>query len=132
MVLGVQTLTAGFRYFALTFAAGFVFGTIRTLWVIPMFSVRTAELLETPFMLVVIVLAARWTVRESGGQPGFPRLRIGLIALGFLLVAELTMVLGWQRLTIREYVASRDPVAGTVYLVMLVIFAVMPLLVARS
>ena len=30
-----------------------------------------------------------------------------------------------------EYVASRDPVAGMVYLVMLGVFAIMPMLVAR-
>jgi hypothetical protein len=34
-----------------------------------------------------------------------------------------------RRLTIREYFASRDRVAGTVYYVMLAVFAVMPLLV---
>jgi hypothetical protein len=35
-------------------------------------------------------------------------------------------------LTIAEYFASRDPVAGTVYAVMFGVFAVMPLLVARK
>jgi len=34
--------------------------------------------------------------------------------------------------TIRKYIASRDPVAGTVYHVMLVLFAIMPLLLARG
>jgi hypothetical protein len=58
------------------------------------------------------------------------RLGIGGVALGFLLVAEWTMVLWLRGLTMGEYVASRDPVAGTVYLVMLGVFAVMPLLVA--
>jgi hypothetical protein len=34
-------------------------------------------------------------------------------------------------LTIGEYLASRDPVAGMVYIVMLAVLAIMPLLVAR-
>jgi hypothetical protein len=41
------------------------------------------------------------------------------------------MVLWIRRLTIGEYFASRDSVAGTVYIVMLGVFAIMPLLVAR-
>jgi hypothetical protein len=39
----------------------------------------------------------------------------------------------WLRgLTIDQYFAGRDPVAGAVYVVMLAVFAVMPLLVARG
>ena len=56
---------------------------------------------------------------------------INLVALSLLLVAELTVVLWLQGLTIGEYVPSRDPVAGSVYIVMLGVFAIMPLLVAR-
>jgi hypothetical protein len=36
-----------------------------------------------------------------------------------------------QGLTLREDIARRDAVAGTVYLVMLLVFAVMPALVGR-
>jgi hypothetical protein len=39
-------------------------------------------------------------------------------------------VLGLRGMTIADYFASRDPVAGTVYAAMLVVFAVLPLLVA--
>jgi hypothetical protein len=59
------------------------------------------------------------------------RLAIGLVALGLLLVAEFTVVLWLRGLTIREYILSRDPAAGTVYIGMLGLFAIMPLLVAR-
>lgn len=84
-------------------------------------------------MLVVIVLAARWTVRRLA-VPSTPRNRLGMgsIALVLLLLAELTLVLWLQGLSIREYLASRDPVSGTVYSVLLGVFAVMPLLVARK
>ena len=39
-------------------------GTVRTLWVVPRFGTRMAELMETPIMLVVTMVAARWIVRR--------------------------------------------------------------------
>jgi len=53
---------------------------------------------------------------------------MGFIAL-LLLVAEFGFVLWLRGQTIREYFAKRDPLAGTVYYLMLAVFAVMPLLV---
>jgi len=44
---------------------------------------------------------------------------------------ELTFVLGLRGMTLREYLAGRDAVAGTVYVTMLVIFVLMPLVVRR-
>jgi hypothetical protein len=128
----MQTLKAGVLYFALVFGAGFVLGLIRILWLVPRFGTRTAELMETPIMLAVIIFAARWIVRGLAMPPTpSKRLGVGFVALGLLLVAEFTLVLWLRGLTIDEYLATRDPVAGTVYIVMLGVFAIMPLLVAR-
>ena len=125
-------LKAGVLYFALVFEAGFVLGTIRTLWIVPRLGTRLAELMETPIMLVITILAARWTVRRLAVPSTLPaRLCMGCVALGLLLVAEFTLVLWLRGMSIREYFASRDPVAGTVYYVMLGVFAIMPLLVTR-
>ncbi|MDH4266171.1 MAG: hypothetical protein OEW45_11080 [Deltaproteobacteria bacterium] len=90
-----------------------------------------AELMEAPIMLVVTIVAARWIVRWLA-VPTIPssRLGMGCLALGLMLVAEFTLVLWLRGLSIREYLASRDPVSGTVYYVMLGVFAIMPLLVA--
>ena len=129
----MQILKAGVLYFALIFGAGFLLGSIRTLWVVARFGTRTAELMEMPIMLVVTILAARWVVRRLAVPfTPFHRLGTGCVALGLLLVAEFTLVLWLRGLSISEYFASRDPVSGTVYYVMLGIFAIMPLLVARS
>jgi type IV secretory pathway TrbD component len=54
---------------------------------------------------------------------------MGGIALVLMLVAEFGLVLWLRGMSIRGYFGSRDPVAGTVYYVMLGVFAVMPLLV---
>jgi hypothetical protein len=128
----MQILKASALYFALMFGAGFVLGTIRVLWVVPSLGTRTAELMETPIMFAVIILSARWVVRRlAAPYSPFQRLAVGLVALGLLLVVEFTVVLWLQGLTIGDYMARRDPVAGTVYVVMLGLFTVMPLLVAR-
>ena len=47
------------------------------------------------------------------------RLGMGLVALGLMLVAEFGLVLWLRGLSIKEYLATRDPVSGTVYYVML-------------
>ena len=125
-------MKAGVVYFALALGAGFVLGTIRVLWVVPKVGMRTAELMEAPIMLAVIILAAGWVVRRLGVPPTpARRLGVGFLALGLLLLAEFTVVLRLRGLTVEQYLASRDPAAGSVYLVMLGVFAVMPLLVAR-
>jgi hypothetical protein len=128
----MRLLKAGALYFALVFGAGFVLGPIRILWVVPRVGERTAELMEAPIMLGVIVLAARWIARRVAVPPTPSRLLgVGVVALGLLIVVEFTVVLWLRGLTIGEYFAKRDPVAGTAYIMMLGVFAVMPLLVAR-
>jgi hypothetical protein len=128
----LQILKAGALYFALVFGAGFVLGTIRTLWIVPGFGTRKAELMEAPLMFVVIVLAARWVGRRPGLQLSrFERLAGGLFALGLLLLAEFTVVLWIRGLTVADYLAGRDSVAGTVYVVMLAVLAFMPILIVR-
>jgi hypothetical protein len=84
-------------------------------------------------MLVVTIVVARWIVLGLA-VPSVPpaRLGMGCIALLLLLVAEFGLVLWLRHLSIREYLATLDPVSGTVYYLMLGIFAIMPLLVARK
>jgi hypothetical protein len=128
----MRIFKAGLLYFAIVFGAGFVLGPIRILWLVPRFGTRMAELMETPIMLLVIIVASRWIIRRlSVPYKLSSRLGLGCIALGLLLVAEFTLVLWIRGLSISEYLASRDPVSGTVYYMMLGMFAIMPLLVAR-
>ena len=92
-----------------------------------------AELMEMPIMLAVMIAAARWTVRRLGvPATAARRLGMGSAALALLLAAEFTLVLWLRGLSIADYVASLDPVAGPVYAGALGAFAVMPLLVGRS
>ena len=128
----MQILKAGVLYFAVIFGAGFVLGPIRILWLVPRLGTRVAELLEAPIMLVITIVAVRWIVRRLVVPPT-PRSRLGMggVALSLLLIAEFTLVLWLRGLSIRQYLAARDPVSETVYYLMLAVFAVTPFLVAR-
>jgi hypothetical protein len=128
----MRILKAAMLYFAVVFGAGFVLGPFRMLWVVPRLGTRLAELFEAPVMFVITIVAARWIVRRLA-VPRTPssRLGMGCIALSLMLIAEFTLVLWLRGLSIREYLAGRDPIAGTVYYAMLGAFAVMPFLVAR-
>jgi len=118
-------LKAAAIYFALVFGAGFILGLIRILFIVPRFGVRIADLMEAPVMLIVIVIAARWVVRKVHSEH---RLAIGVLALGLMIVFEFTLVLWLRGLTLDEYFRERDPVAATVYYLLLVVLAFMPLL----
>jgi len=73
---------------------------------------------------------ARWVVLRLTLPPK-PFARIGMGCIALLLIAEIGFVLWVRGSTIPEYIASRDPLAGTVYYAMVVLFAVMPLLLVR-
>jgi type IV secretory pathway TrbD component len=128
----MRTLKAGVLYFALVFGAGFVLGTIRTLWVVPSLGARAAELAEAPIMVGIAALAARCVVRRMSVPAQLSiRLALGTVALALMLVAEFTLVLWVRGLSIRDYLASRDPVAETAYYAALLLYAAMPSMVAR-
>jgi hypothetical protein len=127
-----RTVGAGITYFALAFGAGFVLGSIRVPFLVPRIGERAAELIEMPFMLVVVVVSARFINRRFA-LPAAVRARVGagFLALGLLVAAEVLLAVALQHRTLGEYVASRDPVSGIVYLAMLALFAVMPLVLTR-
>ena len=125
-------LKGGAVYFVLVFAVGWVLGPIRELWVIPRFGRTAGVLSEAPLMLAAIMATARWVVRRffvdySLGARG----SVGLVALGFLLIAE-TMGIWWTRgMSVSDYLATFDTLSGGVFLLLLLLYAAMPMLVER-
>ncbi len=129
----LQVLKAGALYFAIVFAAGFALGTVRTLWAVPRFGARTAELAEATVMFTVIVVAARWTLRHFRELTRRTQwLGAGLIALSLMLLAEFAGVLWLRGLSLEQYFATRDPVSSAVYDALLAFFAVLPSLAFRA
>ncbi len=119
-------------YFALVLGTGFVLGVIRVPFLVPRIGERYAELLEMPFMLVAIILAARHVVRRFHlPAKRAVRLQIGFAALAMSVFAELILAAVLQDRSVVQYIASRDPVSGSVYLLMLLLFALMPSILAH-
>jgi hypothetical protein len=84
-------------------------------------------------MVAVVILAARWIVRRFNVPFVLPaRLGIGILALSFLVAAELGFAVWLRGISLSEYFTNRDPVSGPVYFVALGLFALMPMLVRRN
>jgi hypothetical protein len=116
-------LRAGLVYFLLVFGAGFVFGVVRTLLVVPRLGAPRAELLETPLMLVAIWLAARWlTPRMAKGKA----LAAGLLALALTLGAETGVGVFLRQMTVAEVFLHREPVNAVAYYGALLVFGLLP------
>ena len=79
--LKMQILKSGVFYFAIVFGAGFILGTIRVLLIVLRVGTRTAELIETPILILISLLAARWIIRRFAVPPSATeRIVIGLVA----------------------------------------------------
>ncbi len=126
-------LLSSLSYFLLVFSAGFILGVVRVLLLVPVLGERNAELIEMPVMLMVIYASARLVVIRF---PPLARLSaylgLGLGALVLLLLIEFTLVLGLRGISLAEYFTARDPVSGIAYAVSLLIYLLMPFLLARK
>ena len=123
---------AAIVYFGIVFGAGFIMGLIRVPFLVPRFGERTAELIEMPFMLAVIILASRWLVKRFalGGELWRPMIA-GIVAAAILITVEFALVLRLRGLSPEEYVSSRDPVSAGSYYTLIAIFAVAPVIFAK-
>ena len=121
------TVRAAIHYFALVLGTGFVLGVLRVPLLGPRIGERWAELSEMPIMAVAIFLSAGYLLRRYPGiqRPG-RTLFVGFLALAFSVCAELGLAVSLQSQPLGEYLAGRDRVSGSVYLVLLLVFALMP------
>ncbi|WP_216920811.1 hypothetical protein [Synechococcus sp. CCAP 1479/9] len=126
-------LRAAATYFALVFGTGFVLGAVRVTLLVPRLGQRLAELLEMPWMALAMVLAARLVVRRQlPGRSPLTRAAAGVLALVFMVAAELAVGLFLQQRPLQDVLIGRDPVSGAVYLALLLLYALLPLLLGRG
>ncbi|MAR90075.1 MAG: hypothetical protein SV765_16680 [Pseudomonadota bacterium] len=120
-------------YFALVFLAGFLLGTLRVLLLAPAVGEHSAELMEMPVMVLVCFLAARFVIKKGRVRIAAKQaLLIGVLALVYLLVVELSLVLWLRGISIADYLGSKKSMAGMAYLVSLLLYTLLPYAVIRS
>ena len=107
---------AGIFYFAVVFAAGFVFAIARELVLVPMAGRTVAVLIEVTIMLIVSwIVCSRVVDRLRVPSDRNGRIAMGASAFVFLMIAEFgvaKLFLGW---TVAEFFggfSSRDGVIG--------------------
>ncbi len=116
-------------YFALTYAAGFAFGSVRMLILAPRLGEVAAVLIECPLILGASFLIARWVLRRFAPAAGTGRrFLIGLIAFALLIGAEL-LLSRLRGISTREFAASWFKPAGAIGLAGQVVFALIPLFI---
>jgi hypothetical protein len=122
-----KTILAALVYFAMVLGAGFVLGMFRVPILVPRIGERLAELAEMPVMAAVIFFAAGYLLRRFPEicSPG-RSLAAGVVALALSVAAELGLAALLQDQSVGEFIASRDKVSGSVYVGLLLVFAIMP------
>jgi hypothetical protein len=122
-----KTIHAALVYFAIVLGTGFILGVFRVPILVPRIGERWAELAEMPIMAAVIFVAAGYILRR------FPEIALpgrslvaGFLALAFSVTAELGLAVILQDKTLAEFISSRDKVSGSVYIALLLGFAIMP------
>jgi hypothetical protein len=122
-----KTIRPALVYFAIVLGTGFLLGMFRVPLLVPRIGERWAELSEMPIMALVIFLSAGYVLRR------FPDVRspasslvTGFLALAFSVATELGLAAVLQDQTLAEYIRSRDRISGSVYIGLLLVFAVMP------
>ena len=127
----MQLTKAAVVYFLFVFGAGFCLGPIRIFWLVPKVGTRIAELIEMPFMLTAIFFSARFI---NGRLPlgGAKKLAVGFGALAITLIAEGSLAGVLRGISVKEAFFDRDPVSGSAYYLMLLVFALMPWILAKG
>ena len=122
-----KTIRAALVYFAIVLGTGFVLGVFRVPILVPRIGERWAELAEMPIMAAVIFFAAGYILRRfpEMALPG-QSLVAGFLALAFSVTAELGLAVALQDKPLAEFISSRDKVSGSVYIALLLVFAIMP------
>lgn len=124
-----RTFVISALYFCIVFAAGFVLGTFRVLFIVPILGERYAELAEMPLMVAASAITARYLILKHFHALSFIKAcTVGALALFLLLAVEFTVVLAIRNIAIGEHFASRDPVSGLAYLMSLLFYCAAPAL----
>ena len=127
-----RTLVAALVYFAVVFAAGFVFGTIRTLLLVPRIGALPAVMIEAPLILAVSWLVCGRVLAHWAVPPQWPwRLLMSATAFVLLIAAEMALARVLNGGSPAQFLASYATAAAKLGLAAQLLFAALPLLRRR-
>lgn len=118
-----NTLIWGLLFGSLSFVAGFAFGALRELVLIPALGERIGHLAEFPMVTLAACAIGVWAGRKAAA----PALAIGLIGVAVLIAFESTMALGFMRVSLADYLAGYDLTRGALFPVGLALMSLSPL-----
>lgn len=125
----LRACCAGLLYFAIVFAAGFMFGTVRTVLVAPVLGELVAVVIELPLILALAWLVCGWTIRRFAvPSTTDSRAIMGFVALVILLISEMLVSTQLAGRSLAAHVALYATLPGTVGLAGQFIFAFFPVL----
>lgn len=128
-----RALIAASAYFLALFALGFVLGTIRVIFVAPLFGELAATVAEVPVMLAAAYFACRWAIQRWQVPPAIAvrfTMALWFLALLFAFEALLGASL-FGRSVAEQWLALGSP-AGLVGISAQITAAILPLFVGRG
>lgn len=131
MRTGIKVAAAAIAYWAMVFALGFVLGTIRVLWLVPLAGLIGATALELPVMLAASWAAAAWLLRRFGIARQSEALAMGVIAFALLMAAECALAVTLIGQTPVQWLVGLTQPHALIGLAGQAIFALMPWLIVR-
>lgn len=97
---------AAIAYWALIFALGFVLGTVRVVWLVPLVGPLPATALELPVILAASWWVAGWLVRRFSIGTSGEALMMGVMAFALLLASECLLAIAIGGQTVGEWIAG--------------------------
>ena len=128
-VLSMRSAAAGVLYFGIVFAAGFVLGTIRTLFLVPRLGEVAAVSIEAPVILGVSWAVAGFCIRRLGVPSDLTsRLFMGGVAFALLMLAEAGVSTEIFGNSLLGFLASLTSIPGIMGFASQIAFALFPAL----
>jgi hypothetical protein len=124
-----RAAAAGFLYFAIVFAAGFVLGAFRVSLIAPLTGELFATLIEMPIILGASWIACLFVLRRlEVAERISARLMMGAAAFALLIGAELALGLGLMHRTLETQIAAMKTAPALIGLGGQALFAFFPLI----
>lgn len=127
----MRIASAAIAYWAVVFALGFVLGTIRVMWIIPLVGLLPATALELPVILLASWLVANWVLHTFSIVLPSEALAMGALAFALLMASECVLAVVLMGQSPVDWIAGLLQPHALLGLAGQLVFALMPWLIAQ-